>query len=86
MEDKMNKKKKYPIRPTEKQLNLMKLYWAMLGCETTRFYAKVSDLEKKMCEDTGIKDLEFFQCDNEFVGIGNYDRTLKLIHREELEK
>jgi len=61
------------------------LYWDMLGCEETRFFAKVYELEKKMREDTGIDDLEFFQSECEFVGIGNYDRTMKLIHREELE-
>jgi len=79
-------KKKYPIKPTEKQLNLMKFYWAMLGCEETRFYAKIGELERKMSEDTGLDALEFFQVDNDFVGIGDYDRTMKLIHREELEK
>ena len=79
-------KKKYSIKPTEKQLNLMKLYWAMLGCEETRFYAKVYKLEKKMREDTGIDDLEFFQVDNDFVGIGNIERTMALIQREQLEK
>ena len=79
-------KKKYSVKPPEKQLNLMKLYWAMLGCEKTRFFAKVYELEKKMCEDTGIDDLEFFQVDNDFVGIGNLDRTMNLIHANELEK
>jgi len=79
-------KKKYPIKPTEKQLNIMKLYWTMLGCEETRFFAKVYELEKKMCEDTEINDLEFFQVDNDFVGIGNIERTMALIKREQLEK
>jgi len=79
-------KNKYPIKPTEKQLNLMKLYWAMLGCEETHFFAKVYELEKKMCEDTEINDLEFFQVDNDFVGIGNIERTMALIQREQLEK
>jgi hypothetical protein len=84
MENKM--KKKYPIKPTEKQLNLMKLYWAMLGCEETRFYAKIYELEKKMREDTGINDLEFFQSEWGFVGIGNMEKTMKLYQQEELEK
>ena len=79
-------KKKYPIKPTEKQLEVMKLYWAMLQQEETLFYAKVGELERKISEDTGLDALELFQCDGEFVGIGNYDRTLRLIHREELEK
>ena len=80
-------KKKYPIKPTEKQLNLMKLYWAMLGCEETRFYAKIYELEKKMREDTGINDLEFFMSeDGYFCGIGNIEKTMKLYQQEELEK
>ena len=80
-------KKKYLVKPTEKQLNLMKLYWAMLGCEETRFYAKVYELEKKMCEDTGINDLEFFMSeDGYFCGIGMFERTMDLIHSPELEK
>ena len=79
-------KKKYPIKPTEKQLNLMKLYWAMLQTELSMFYSRVGQLEKDMSDDTKIDGLEFFQSDNDFVGVGNYDRTLKLIQREELEK
>jgi len=79
-------KKKYSINPTEKQLNLMKLYWAMLQTELSMFYSRVGQLEKDMSDDTKIDGLEFFQSDNDFVGVGNYDRTLKLIQREELEK
>jgi hypothetical protein len=79
-------KKKYPIKPTEKQLNLMKLYWAMLQTELNLFSIKAGQLEKDMSDATKIDGLEFFLVDSEFVGIGNYDRTMKLIHQEELEK
>jgi len=79
-------KKKYSIKPTEKQLNLMKLYWAMLQTELSLFYSRVGKLERDMSDATLIDGLEFFQVDNDFVGVGNYDRTLKLIQREELEK
>lgn len=79
-------KKKYPIRPTEKQLEIIKLYWAMLQTELSLFYGKVGRLERDMSDATKIDGLEFFQCDNDFVGVGNYDRNLKLIQREELEK
>jgi hypothetical protein len=83
MENKM--KKKYPIKPTKKQLETMKLFWAMLEQEEKLFYAKVRELERNMSERVGIENMEFFQCDNFFVGIGNYDRTMKLIDTE-LEK
>jgi len=79
-------KKKYPIKPTEKQLEVMKLYWAMLQTEISLFYGKVGKLERDMSDGTLIDGLEFFQVDNDFVGIGNYDRTMNLIQREELEK
>ena len=79
-------KKKYPIKLTEKQLAAMKLYWAILQAEVTLFYGKVGQLERELSEATKIDGCEFFQCDGDFVGIGDYDRTLKLIHREELEK
>ena len=79
-------KKKYPIRPTEKQLEAMKLYWAMLQTELSLFYSRVGQLERDMSDATKIDGLEFFQCDNEFCGVGNSDRTLKLIQRTELEK
>jgi len=84
MENKM--KKKYPVKPTEKQLEIMKLYWAMLQTELSLFYGRVGHLERDMSDATKIDGLEFFQSDNDFVGVGNYDRTLKLIQREELEK
>jgi hypothetical protein len=78
-------KEKYPIKPTEKQLKIMKLYWAMLQTELSLFYGKVGQLERDMYKDTKIQGLEFFQCDNEFVGIGDYDRTMRLLQRTELD-
>ena len=67
-------------------LEIMKLYWAMLQTELSLFYGRVGQLERDMSDATKIDALEFFQCDNEFAGVGNYDRTLKLIHSNELEK
>jgi hypothetical protein len=79
-------KKQYPIHPTKKQLEVMKHYWTILQIELSLYYAKVGKLERDMSKDVGIGDLWFFQCDNDFVGIGNIDRTMELIQREELEK
>ena len=36
--------------------------------------------EREMAKKTGIENLEFFFCDNEIVGIGNVERTMRLIH------
>ena len=76
---------KHKIIPTKKQLAIMSLYWKMMQAEYDTFFAKVGDLEREMSKKTKIKDLEFFQCDNEFVGIGQYDRKMALIQREKLE-
>jgi hypothetical protein len=80
------KKKTLIVKPTKKQLEVMKLFWGMLQQEQNLFYTKVGELEKNMSERVGIEGLEFFQCDNDFVGIGNYERTMKLIQREDLER
>jgi hypothetical protein len=78
--------KKKNLKPTKKQLWAMKLFWNMLKQEENIFYSKVSKLENSMAANTGIEDIEFFMVENEFVGIGNTSRTLKLIQQEELDK
>ena len=45
------------------------------------YWGKVQNLEKLMEKKTKIKGIEFFFSDNECVGIGNADRTMKLVHR-----
>jgi hypothetical protein len=74
-----------PLELTKEQLEVVKLYWAMLQQELTIFYSRVGDLERKMSKEVEV-DLEFFQVENDFVGVGDYNRRMKLIHQEELEK
>ena len=50
------------------------------------YYSRLNELENNLQHETRIKDIEFFFCDNECAGIGNLERTMKLIHAEELEK
>ena len=76
--------KHYKINPTKKQLKIIKNYWERFRCVENYFYRSVAELEREMSKATKIKDLEFFWCDNECVGIGNGERTMRLIHREEL--
>jgi hypothetical protein len=76
--------KRYKIKPTKKQLKIIKLYWNMFKAEETAFWGKIEELERKMSKETSIKDLEFFWSDNRCAGIGNIDRTMGLIHGEEL--
>jgi len=76
---------KNKITPTKTQIAILKLYWDMFQAEQSLFYGRIGELEKAMSKKTGIKDIEFFQCDGDWVGIGNAERTMKLIQREELE-
>jgi len=78
------KNKIYKIKPTKKQLDTIKFYWDMFQVEQTLFWARMGEIEKAMSKKTEIKDLEFFFCDNECVGIGNANRDMKLIHGEDL--
>jgi len=67
------------IVPNKKQLSIIKKYWKVyLEIESERFF-RIFDLEKTISKETGIKDIEFFFSDNECVGVGNVDRTMKLI-------
>lgn len=58
-------------------------YFKELEIIEQNFHKKLSLLESIMAEETGIKDIEFFWCDNSIVGIGNTSRTMKLIQRYE---
>lgn len=79
------KNKTYKINPTKKQLGIMKLYWDMFQAEYNIFWGRIGELEKAMSKETGIKDLEFFQSDGDWCGIGNGERTMRLIHGEDLK-
>jgi hypothetical protein len=60
-----------PLKPNKKQLEIMRLYFNMLEQEEIIFFSKVCELERKMCNKTGLNGLYFFNCDGEFVGIRN---------------
>lgn len=77
--------KKYPLKPSKKQLGIMSLYFKILEQEEIIFLNKVCYLERKMSKETGIEGLEFFRFDGEFIGVGNVSRTLKLIQADELK-
>ena len=77
--------KNYNIKPNKKQLAIIKEAWKQLQKDESTFSGLVMATEKWMEKETGIKGLEFFMCDNSYVGIGNVDRTMKLIQRDKLE-
>jgi len=78
-------KKKYKIKITKQLLKKLKSYWKEFKKIQDKFYKEQYELEKKAQKETGI-GIEFFKVDGECVGIGNYERTMKLIHSYELEK
>lgn len=82
----MKKNKTYTLKPTKKQLKVMKEFWNLLKEREEKFLDDVYNLEQEMQLVSGIEDLEFFKCDGDYVGIGNVDRTMNLIQQEDLEK
>jgi len=81
-------KRKYKIKPTEKQLGIIKLYWKMLCAEQDKLWLRIGELERAMSKETGIVDLEFIQDSmfgGEWIGVGNADRTMMLLQRKDLE-
>ena len=75
----MAKKKNKKIVPTESQLDTIRFYWNRMETLESRFYKDLELLEQEMEEDTKIKGIEFFWCNNEIVGVGNFARTMDLI-------
>jgi hypothetical protein len=66
------------IAISAEQKKIMKKHWKSL-CEAQNcFSAKVQAIELSMSKECGIPDMEFFMCDNSYVGIGNGSRTMKL--------
>jgi hypothetical protein len=72
--------KKYKIIPTREQTKIIKAYWEKFIILEDEFFSRLKDLELDLEHETKIKGIEFFSCDGEYCGIGNNDRTMKLIH------
>lgn len=77
--------KEIEIRVTKKLLKQLKPFWQELQKIQGSHNIKIAELEEGMAKETGIENIEFFFCDNDVVGIGNVERTLRLIHDTELE-
>jgi len=77
-------KTKYKIKITKPLIAKLKPFWAQLDELEDEFSGKVMKLETKMQKATKIKDIEFYMVDGDYVGIGNVNRTMPLIHRHEV--
>jgi len=73
-------RKKYKIKVTKKLLKQLRPFWQESRKVQGRYNIKLRKLEEEMANKTGIKNIEFFFCDNEIAGIGNVERTMRLIH------
>ena len=73
------KKKEYSVKPPSRKV--LKRYWDMMECEQDLFCKRIVEIELEMEKETGIKGIEFFRSPDDgcYCGIGNVDRTMKLI-------
>lgn len=76
------------VKITNKLISKLKKYMYQFSVIEDRFYRDVGKLEKEMKSKTGIKDIEFFFCDGECVGVGTpaCPEQMSLLHREKLER
>ena len=77
-------REKGEIKVTKKLLKQLKPFWRELQKIQDSYNIKIAELEEEMAKKTGIENIVFFFCDNEIVGIGNVERTIRLIHDTEL--
>ena len=74
------------MKKTKGLIKKLKPFWKEMRREQKMFFDQLNVIELRMRKKTGIKDMEFFWCDDDIVGIGNVDRTLELIYDSELER
>ena len=77
--------KKYKIKVDKKLIRRLKKYWKAAMILQDEFYEELFKLEKLMEKETKIEGIEFFIPEGGIVGIGNAQRTMRLIHAHELE-
>ena len=73
------------IKKTKKLIEQLKPFWKEMRTEQSNFLHKLFEIERRMETTTKIKGIEFFWCDDDIVGIGNFDRTMELIHDSEFK-
>jgi len=74
------------IKMTPELVKMLGRYETMLSEAEDIFYNAIDDLETKMEQETSIKGIGFFWCDNSIVGIGtpHCPENMSLIQRRNL--
>ena len=74
----------YKVKPTIKQLQTIKKFYKLFKEVENKYYLQRAEIERRMEKSTNIKGIEFHFY-GEMVGIGNAERTMALIFREDLD-
>ena len=69
---------------TSKQKEVCKEYWKAAQKVRERYWKEIGRLELALKDKIKV-NAEFFHCDGDLVGIGDYERKYKLLHDVELE-
>lgn len=77
---------KREIKVTTKLVKQLHMFWPKIQLIEEEYWKEINKAEKELEELAGIKDIEIFHSDGEIVGIGNAERTIRLIHRHEIEE
>jgi hypothetical protein len=74
------------IKVTPKLLKQLHMFWPAVELLEEKYWKEINKLEKALEELTEIKDILIFHSDDGIVGVGNLARTMRLIHRHEIEE
>jgi hypothetical protein len=74
------------IKVTPKLLKQLHVFWPKIELVQDKYWEEIKKMEGEIEELTGINGIEIFHSDNGIVGIGNVERTMRLIHRHEIEE
>jgi hypothetical protein len=77
---------KKEIKVTPKLLKQLHMFWPKVQLIEEMYWKEINKAEKELEELTGITDILIFHSDGEIVGIGNAEKTIRLIHRHEIEE
>lgn len=69
----------------DEEVEKLKNYWRDLREMEADFEFEIKILENMMQKDLKIKDIEFFNVDGKYLGVGNRSRSIKLISFARLE-